>query len=251
MTKIKFLSIFVLISFQTIVIAQADDYKKHRISRNEGDVDFSVLQEKTGDVFLLSESLGGKDKSNLVIRLCTQESLELALIKSALKFRPTLENFSALGFSKENIIVSKSPECISEKKSIVATEIWNVPLGKDLPSSIEIYKSDRISLEIISESIYRYVGTANYIENTNKLIKELKRDKLARGVIFALYDRNINKANKYLRKISALLIKHGIKKSQYFMQAIKREWATCVNYFNDSPRKLINYPSFFIVKLKE
>ncbi len=244
----KFLALVLcLLILQIVIYTQNDHPPKTLLSRTERAVDFSRLQELTGSVFLRAERLENSKKPKAVVRLCSNETIELATLKSALSFPALLENFAGLGFSGNNLIILKSPDCMSNRDVTVATEIYAIASEDPLPSHIEKYNSDQITVKIINQTDSRYIGTSDYLKNAEKLVKELKNNPLAQGVVFGVYCRKSNEIDEMLKNTSKLFQKNGLKTSQYKVQKLKWKDYSCTG----TNSREYSFPSFFLVNIKK
>lgn len=237
-----------LAGFNLYIYPQNTNIDKNLLSRTERALNFSALQELTGSVYLTAERFESGKKPRAVIRLCSKESIEPALLKSALSFPTMIISFNSLGFSGENIIVLKSPDCISKapvESVTVPTEIYAVPPGDDLPSYSEKYISDEIIIKDFNRKDRRYTGTLDYLKNAGKFIKELQKDVSAQGVIFGAYCSDPKEINVPLLKVSNLLKKSAIKETQYKVQKFKWVDLEC----SESPGKPHKFPALYLIRI--
>ena len=244
--KKNFIIILVLLVFNTVGFTQDQDASKNLLKRVNGIVDLDFTQDEiTGPIYLRYNDFLDSEKPKVVIRLCTNEPIHLALVKSALYFPGIIENFASIGYAGENLIVLKSKDCVSKYESVVTAEVWIIFPNDELPSYDEKYISNQIDVSVLSRSITKYTGSSNYIQNTYKLIEELKKDKSAVGVVLGVYRKNPKDINKKFSRINKLLKNSDLDNLRYIFRDFR--WRQELSL--DPLEKGHIYPAFFVVKI--
>jgi hypothetical protein len=230
----------------TFISAQNGKNDGRLISKIKSEIQIDGLQEFAGDAVSYAENLGNID-STIVVRICSNQNRYLSLVKSGIHIPSAITVFGGFGFDVNRLIYTLSNDCIVHEGNFFADEIWVLAKGKRMPSYSEQYHSKQISITEISNSNGRYVGSADYIGNTKKLIDELKKNSTAKGVIIGLYRRNKKELNAIKAQVLKVLKKNNIKDTQYYFDSMK------INrrQFVDPVKKGKLFPAFYSVIISE
>ncbi len=208
------------------------------------DLDF-VQEEILGPIYLRFNDLSIREKPRIAIRLCTADPIHLALVKSALYFPNVIKSFESIGYSGDKLLILRSDKCVSELESVVSTEVWTVFSNQDLPPHNEKYYSSQIDVAVISRTLIKYAGNANYLYNASILANQLKNDQSKVGVIIGLFRLRPNESNKKMVAIRRVLERAGIEKTRYHLREFP--WRQALS--PDALPKGSLSPAFFTVDI--
>lgn len=156
------------------------------VKRFPNELMFDTMQEWAFRVSNYRDTLSDKTNLRPVLRLCTNEPIEAALMKSTLSFPAIIEIFEGFGFERKNIILLKTKECITTKgSSPITTELWVTMDENELPPYSEKYRASEINFKqenaqtgkksqenkvLNCEDAQRIVSTINNLKVNDNLI---------------------------------------------------------------------------------
>ncbi|MFN0141095.1 MAG: hypothetical protein ACKVQW_13535 [Pyrinomonadaceae bacterium] len=242
-TKIS-LTVILLFVFPVVEFAQ-----NNRLFKSvAGIVDLDYVQEEiTGPIYLRFDDYEASAKPKIVLRLCTKDSIHLAVVKSALYFPSIISNFKKIGYSGDKLLILRSGGCKSKIDSVVTTEVWTIFSGDEFPSYEEKYTSDRIQVKVISRSVVKYTGSSDYKRSALELADELKKDKSKVGVVMGLYRRSSKRINQKLLDVRRLFKQNKIYNSRYILRSYK--WRQELS--PDALEKGDLSPAFYLVDINK
>lgn len=237
--------IWLILLMQAVAFAQNKNESLYIVKRFASEVTLDPIQEMALKVSNIRSAEVDKTKMKIVIRLCTEKRMQIAVLKSVWLYPTIIETLEDYGFEKKNIVVLKSADCMSaENGSNTPTEVWVSNQENLLPPYSEKYSADQIKITEIGSSSY-YAGDSNYLSNSKKITKELKNDLSAFGVVLGFYIKAPYKQrmNAKIKRITAMMKKNGLQSSRYYASVIKT-----TNWLAAGEPK---YPLFYVVKIQQ
>jgi hypothetical protein len=183
----------------------------------------------------------------VAVRVCSKESLAVALsIASGDPFALTPILQTVYGLKPDRIIYLRSEGCLGPNAELAATELWAVPEGAQLPSSVESIKSSEIRFESIPKNSTLEKGTRSYRAATRQLISRLRTSKETVGIVLGYYyDRPRPVMKRRLVEIRRALEQSGLPHHRYFVSLTPWKAERGV----DPPSPEPSYPTISIVEV--
>lgn len=178
----------------------------------------------------ISVSMAKITSDRLIIRLCSKETLPIAISTAAVE-PLTLTNFlsSSKGkpsISSERIFVDRSETCGGRLTSNTATELWLIDGKNHLPNSKEEIKICQFQMqELKSRKDNKKevnVGTYSHELALKKLVSLLKKDSEAVGIIIGYYAYNPTiQIRTKLKFAERFLKKSGLPANKYEIRMMR------------------------------
>jgi hypothetical protein len=186
-------------------------------------------------------------EGRVAVRVCSKEPLAIAVaIASGDPFALTPIFKTVYGLKPDHIIYLRSEECITPNAEIAATELWAVPVGAKLPSSVESIKSNEIRIESVPKNSTLEKGTRGYREATRQLISRLRTTKSSVGIVLGYYyNRPSPVVKRRLAEIRRALEQSGLPRDRYFVSLTPWKAERGV----DPPSREPVYPTLSIVEV--
>ena len=155
----------------------------HRFEHGAGD---DAVMEATIDLANRIKESGDK----VAIRLCSKDPLPLAMFTNAIS--PTLMVAKNLGhvphLTPDNILYLRAEDCMGPNPLIAAGELWVIPKGANLPSSVESLKYCQLQIKnVASESTIK--NSRGYRTVLQKLSRNLRDNPKLAAIIIGNYFR--------------------------------------------------------------
>lgn len=94
----------------------------------------------------LEHPIRSDDRSLVAIRLCSKNSLAVALATAAADPFLIADRLNAFGYPPGRIMFLRSEDCLSQNQSNPATEIWTISEKAALPGNVEAFTSSHVKL---------------------------------------------------------------------------------------------------------
>jgi hypothetical protein len=158
-------------------------------------------------------------EGRVAVRFCSKEPLAIAVaIASGDPFALTPILQTVYGLKPDRIVYLRSEECLGRNREVAATELWAVPKGAQLPSSVESIKSNEIRIESIPRKSTLEKGTRRYRKATRELISRLRTTKEGVGIVLGYYyDHPSPVMRRRLGEIARALDQSGLPSTRYFV----------------------------------
>jgi hypothetical protein len=183
----------------------------------------------------------------VAVRVCSKEPLAIAVsIAAGDPFALTPIFQSVYGLKPDRIIYLRSEECLTSNAEVAATELWAVPEGAQLPSSVESIKSNNIRMASVPKNNILKPGTRAYREATRELISRLRTTKRSVGIVLGYYyDQPSPEMKRRLLEIRRALEQSGLPQNRYFVSLTP--WKADRGVDPRSPEPV--YPTLSIVEM--
>ncbi len=183
----------------------------------------------------------------VVVRVCSKERMPLALSLAAADplIVATILKVD-YDFTPERVLFLRSEDCLGSDLAVAATELWAVPEGAVLPTSVESVRSDQVRLESIGTKDELGKGARDYQAATRKLIAELHEKPDAAGVVLGYYYKKPSPVmERRLREVRKLLEQSGLPQDRYCVRLAAWTGERSVDPPDPEPK----YPSLFVVEV--
>jgi hypothetical protein len=212
----------------------------HRFEYGAGD---DSIMEATLDLASRIKEHG----SRVAVRLCSKDPLPLALFTNAIS--PTLVVAKNLGFvhnlTTQDILYLRSEDCMSSNPLASAGELWVIPRGASLPSSVESVKYCQLLINNVA-SAASIKSSQDYRAKLKELASKLSDNPRLILIVIGNYYENprpILKQNLYQAR--KFFQQSGLPKSQYFVRL--QLWTG--SYSGNPSEPELRYPNIFVAEI--
>lgn len=181
-----------------------------------------------------------------VLRVCSKQPMPLALASANMRphiYADFIERNQ--GIPRDRILFLRSEDCLSLNPGIVATELWSVPKGAELPSHLEEIKSCQYQFRFLGtkpKGAGEFEGAIDYRNALSQLIAGLRADPNTIGVVWGYYLMHPSRAmNRRMAEVKKVMVQSGLPENRY---QVKVE-----SQYDPEEKPNPKYPSVFLVKV--
>jgi hypothetical protein len=165
--------------------------------------------------------LGESPSSILVIRLCSDKPLPVAIATAAVEPVTLGRYLSRYSVPEERIVVSRSESCAGKLADTTATELWVAPAGGPPPDAKESVKLCQVKVRELKSHADETKGVKIGVSNGNlavrRLVSELKADPDSTGIVLGYYlGEPADALEKQLARAQRLLAESGLPPGRYY-----------------------------------
>lgn len=202
---------------------------------------YDSIMERTLDL----AKYGDVPADTVAVRVCSKEPMALALSIAAMSpFKVAKWMHDVYNYPSERVVFLRSKDCLGSNPRVAATELWAVPKGAALPTSVESIKSSQAHLETVGTKDLSPEGARNYRTAAQELTTKLKAKPGAVGAVLGYYYKQPSPImERRLREVCRLLEQSGLPQDRYFVRLA--EWTG--EYGDDDPEP--QYPSLLVVEV--
>ena len=183
-----------------------------------------------------------------VLRICSRQSMPLALVNANMRphvYANFIENTH--GIPRNRILFLRSEDCLGSNPEITVTELWSVPQGAALPSHVEAIESCQYQFQFLGRrprGAREFEGAVNYRQALDQLIRELRANSNAVGVIWGyILEQPSQGLQQRMSEARRIMAQSGLAENRY--QVKLEHWYDV----EEGPRP--QYPSVFIVSVAD
>ena len=210
---------------------------------------YSPLQE----IYLDLEGSAGKPGDMMAMRICSGEPLPAAIFLAVINPLGVGERIATEGingrvfFSKDRIMILRSPECSVPHPPYVPLEFWGVPKGAELPPFVESAKLCQVLLEGRPSDELAKTRMA-YRQSLKRVVAEARAT--ADAVVIVLGEYNVRPSSsmrRALKEAKSFLKQSRLPENRYFVR-IKPSAYYDPEY---SAAREPQYPSAVVVRIAQ
>jgi len=182
-----------------------------------------------------------------VIRLCSREPMALALSIAAMNpFTVARALNQGYNFVLERILFLRSEDCLGSDSAVAATELWAVPKGAALPTSVESINASQARLQTVGATNLLAEGTRNYRLAVKELTTKVRAAPDAIGVVVGYYFKQPSlEMKRRVREAQKMLEQSGLPHDRYSVRLMPWPGARSI----DPPEPEPKYPSVLVVEV--
>jgi|SRR6267142_4832504 len=181
---------------------------------------YSPLQE----IYLDLEGSAGQPGDMIAMRICSTEPLSLAMFMAVVSPLGVGENIAKEGingrvfFSRDRIMILRSPDCSVTHPPYVPLEFWGVPKGAALPSFVESARLCQVLFEGGPSDKPAKNQTA-YRQSLKNVVAEARASPDAVVIVLGEYNvRPSSSMRRALREAKSFLKQSELPQSRYFVR---------------------------------
>jgi hypothetical protein len=195
----------------------------------------------------LDHPINSDDRSIAAIRLCSKNSLPIALATAAADPFVIAGRLQAFGYSPDHILFLRSEDCLSRRTGTSATEVWVIPENARSPNNIDSIPSSQVTVIPLGKQSGR-LGMRDYRQALRNLIERLKANPRATGIIIGYV---LHKPSPALRRrmseSTRTLERSGLSRDRYLLRLMS--WP---DEFSEHPPDLeAHYPNVSVIELSK
>jgi hypothetical protein len=196
------------------------------------------------DVLTLTIAVKPEQRPVVAVRVCSKRPLPFSLFTAnAEPFLMAELLTGGYAYSPENVVFLRSEDCIGQDASRDVTELWTLKQRSALPPHVQKLAATEANRVELGKKPERRGGARDYRNAVHDLIKQLKLEPLASGVVFGYYHQKPSAAMKRrLSEVETIFKRSGLPPERYFV--LTTRWNDETWEHDTEP----NYPSVFIVK---
>jgi len=188
-----------------------------------------------------------------VLRICSKQSMPLALATAAMRPREYADwMITMLGYSPEHVLFLRSEDCLASEPEVTAAELWAIPKDAVLPTHVESITSCRFRIKSLgtrARDTYEYEGAVNYIAALRQLIIELRDKPDAAAVIWGYYlERPTSVMRRRINKSEELIQQSSVSRNRY--QVRLEQWSGEVTVYPKPDPEPI-YPTVYFAEVRK
>lgn len=190
----------------------------------------------------------GQPPDMVAIRVCSKRAMPIALFIATTdpiyvtRWLATVHNYPT-----ERVVFLRSEDCLGTNPAVAATELWAIPRGAALPTSVESVQANRVRSEVIgADENTPARGARDYRAATQDLIRKLRARPNAVGIVLGYYYKRPSPImRRRLREVRRLLERSGLPQNRYFVCFMP--WQG--EYGIDPPTSEPRYPSVSMIEI--
>jgi len=175
-----------------------------------------------------------------VVRICSKEKLLPSLPSATVNVIEFTDFLTSNGgYKKSDVLFIRSENCENGKKGdLFPTELWVVKTESNLPSHVEYYRFDQLTILSLGFDPVSCAKTS-YKESTAKLIRKMARDPKGYGAIVEYYlEKPAMVLHRNTRRAVRIMAEHGITAPR--LRVSTQAWhdgdSGCINKEPSQPR---------------
>lgn len=196
------------------------------------------------DVLTLTIAFEPENRSIVAVRVCSKQSLPLGLVTTSIDVFHVAELLtSGYAYTPDRVVFLRSADCLAKEAAQNATEVWALSQASPLPAHAEKLLYSEAQRVALGKKEELRGGDRDYRSALDELIRALKLDSSARGVVLGFYRQKPGAAMKRrLKEVERILRLSGLPRDQYLVTL--RPWNDESWEGDTEPR----YPAVYIIK---
>ena len=197
------------------------------------------------DTLSLKLDVKPEQRFTVAVRVCSKQPLPFALVTAnAEPFFISEWLVDAYAYPRDRVVFVRSEDCLGKDPAHGITEIWTLSEGASLPPHIEkLVSTDAHWVALGKKPARLEIGVRDYKRAVDDLIKELKHDPAARGVVIGFFMKRPGLTlRRRIREVNRTFARSGLPRDRYLVYT---------DYYNgeaadDAPEP--QYPAVYIIK---
>jgi|GEM_PF-2294445 len=216
------LTVCFLLSIPVLLWAQASSQPKAVASRRlvtRGEM-YGPLQE----IYLDLENSAGNPGDMIALRICSREPLPLAMFLAVVSPIVRGESIAKEGlngrvfFTRDRIMILRSPNCPVTRPPYVPLEFWGVPRGAAMPPSVESAKLCQVRFEGV-DSGKPIRDLQAYRASLREILAKVRANPEAVAIVRGEYNiRPSASMKRALKEAESFFGRSGLPRSRYFVR---------------------------------
>lgn len=235
-----------------VVISSAQEHNPLKPIPSRRLVTRGEMYHSLQEIFIDLKVSAGNKGDMAAMRICSRDPLPVAIFTAVVNplsvgERLTHDEGSGLSFSKDRVMLLRSPDCPITDPPYVPLEFWGVPQGAALPEHAEAAKLCQVRVEGFGyQDSLKSLGA--YRKALGVLSKRLKENPDAVAVIGGAYNtRPSASMRRALKYAEQFLGRSGLPHGRYFVRL--KPSATYDPEYNPEPEP--KYPNVLSLSLAE